>query len=111
MTGLLPSDSSGLFRDGELQDHDFAQSPFTEDDVGTSVTEFDLTSVDTSNVQDMSGMFAGAYSFDQDISAWCVEEITQKPGSFDYDAGFEGVNDKQPNCGTLSSSNQTSPLQ
>ena len=96
MTGLLPSDSSGLFRDGELQDHDFAQSPFTEDDVGTSVTEFDLTSVDTSNVQDMSkmflraesfnqdiggwntshvqdmsGMFAGAYSFDQDISAWC----------------------------------------
>lgn len=148
-TGLLPPDSSGLFRYGELQEHNLAESSFTEDDVGTSVTEFDLTNVDTSNVQDMSSMFAMALSFDQDISgwdtstvetmmqmfavalsfnqdisgwdtntvetmtqmfwcsesfdqdisAWCVTQITQKPPYFDTDAGFEGVNAKQPNWG------------
>jgi surface protein len=124
MTGSLPPDSSGLFFDGELQEHNFAESSFTEDDVGTSVTECDLTNVDTSSVetmegmfyeaesfnqdignwdtshvQDMRGMFFRAESFDQDISAWCVEQITQKPSSFDACAGFEGVNTKQPNWG------------
>jgi hypothetical protein len=96
MTGLLPPDSSGLFRDGELQDHNFAESAFTEGDVGTSVTEFDLRSADTSTVQTMKKMFEDAESFDQDISAWCVEQITDKSSSFDTDAGFEGVNAKQP---------------
>jgi surface protein len=170
-TGLLPPNSSGLFRSGRLKEHNFARSSFTEDDVGTSVTEFDLRNADTSNVKDMSKMFNGAhsfdqdiggwytsnvenmggmfhgaesfnqdignwdtsnvtnmqrmfkraqsfdqdiggwdtstvqdmrnmfyhaYSFDQDISAWCVEQITQKPSGFDTDAGFEGVNAKQP---------------
>jgi surface protein len=123
-TGLLPPDSHELFANGELQEHNFAQSSFTEDDVGTSVTECDLTNVDTSSVetmegmfyeaesfnqdignwdtshvQDMRGMFFRAESFDQDISAWCVEQITQKPSSFDACAGFEGVNTKQPNWG------------
>jgi surface protein len=121
-TGLLPPDSSGLFRYGQLQEHNFSRSSFTEDDVGTSVTEFDLRNADTSNVtnmrkmfagarsfdqdiggwdtsnvETMSSMFAGAHSFDQDISAWCVEQIAHKPSNFDEDVGF-GVN-KQPNWG------------
>ncbi len=96
---LLPPDSSGLFRDGELKDHNFAESSFTEDDVGTSVTECDLTNADTSSVQDMRSMFYRASPFNQDISAWCVEQITQKPRRFDEDAGFERVTAKQPNWG------------
>jgi hypothetical protein len=99
MTGFLPPDSRGLFQNGELQEHNFAESSFTEDDVGTGVTEFDLTNVDTSTVQDMSGMFRYAESFDQDISAWSVNQIAQKPHRFDEDAGFEGVTGKQPNWG------------
>jgi hypothetical protein len=47
----------------------------------------------------MSHMFAGAYSFDQDITAWCVEQITQKPPRFDDGAGFESVTGKHPNWG------------
>jgi hypothetical protein len=44
-------------------------------------------------------MFYHAESFTQDISAWCVEQINQKPPRFDRDAGFEGDNTKQPNWG------------
>jgi hypothetical protein len=47
----------------------------------------------------MSGMFRYAESFDQDISAWSVNQIAQKPHRFDEDAGFEGVTGKQPNWG------------
>jgi hypothetical protein len=47
----------------------------------------------------MSAMFLHASSFNQDISAWCVEQITQKPSNFDEKAGFESVNAKQPNWG------------
>jgi hypothetical protein len=46
-------------------------------------------------------MFFGAESFDQDISAWCVEQITEKPTNFDEEAGFERFNARQPNWGTL----------
>ena len=74
MTGSLPSDSSGLFRDGELQEHNFAESSFTEDDVGTSVTECDLTNVDTSNVKNMNNMFWNAPSFDQDIGGRDIDD-------------------------------------
>jgi hypothetical protein len=45
-------------------------------------------------------MFFGAESFDQDISAWCVKQITQKPFLFDKYARFEGFYPKQPNWGT-----------
>ena len=82
MTGLLPPDSSGLFRDGELQEHNFAESSFTEDDVGTGVTEFDLTNVDTSTVQDMSFMFHRARSFDQDIGGWDTSTVQDMSGMF-----------------------------
>jgi hypothetical protein len=44
-------------------------------------------------------MFQHAESFDQDISAWCVEQITQNPPYFDDDAGFESVTGKHPNWG------------
>jgi hypothetical protein len=47
---LLPPDSSGLFENGKLQEHNFAESSFAEDEVGTSVTEFDLTNADTSSI-------------------------------------------------------------
>jgi hypothetical protein len=49
----------------------------------------------------MSKMFYRASSFDQDISAWCVAQITQKPSNFDQEAGFEGVNAKNQIGGTL----------
>jgi hypothetical protein len=74
MTGLLPPDSSGLFQDGELQEHNFAESSFTEDDVGTSVTECDLTNVGTSNVKNMNNMFWNAPSFDQDIGGRDIDD-------------------------------------
>jgi len=47
----------------------------------------------------MRFMFGKAESFDQDISTWCVEQITDKPVDFDVDAGFEGDDAKQPNWG------------
>ena len=90
---LLPPDSSELFQDGELQDHNLAQSSFTEDDVGTSVTECDLTDVDTSNVQDMSDMFRHAESFNQDIGNWDTSNVETMSSmfwdaySFDQDIG------------------------
>jgi surface protein len=68
----------------------------------------DIGGWDTSNVQNMGGMFQYAESFDQDISAWCVgqiDELTQKPSSFDEEAGFEGDNTKQPNWGDASYNN------
>jgi len=47
----------------------------------------------------MGLMFNEATSFDQDISAWCVESIAEEPDLFDNGAGFEGDDTKQPNWG------------
>jgi len=121
---VLPPDSNTLFDRGELREHDFENSSFTEDQVGTDVSEFDLENADTSNVENMGlmfyraeefnqdigdwdtsnvenmgGMFVLAESFNQDISGWCVEQITEKPNSFDNGAGFEGEEANQPNWG------------
>lgn len=72
----MPPDSSNLF-EGEPEEHNFAESSFTEDDVGTDVSEFDLANTDTSNVENMSSMFDGAESFNQHNSRWCVEQINE----------------------------------
>lgn len=96
---VLPPNSRFLFQGGELNDHNFAERTFTEEQVGTDVSEFNLANADTSNVTDMGGMFRVANSFNQDISEWCVKDTTKKPEDFDTDAGFEGDDAKQPNWG------------
>jgi len=53
---VLPPDSSELFRDGEINEHNFAEGSFTEDDVGRPVSEFNLSHADTSSVEDMNQM-------------------------------------------------------
>jgi surface protein len=87
-TGSLPPDSSTLFRFGELQEHNFANSSFTEDDVGTDVSEFDLTNVDTSNVETMERMFYGAESFDQDIGGWDTSNVKTMKNMFRWAESF-----------------------
>jgi hypothetical protein len=47
----------------------------------------------------MTSMFARAESFNQDISGWCVEQISSKPSDFDERAGFDNDDAKQPNWG------------
>jgi len=39
-----------------------------------------------SSVTTMSGMFAGASSFNQDLSGWCVSNIMALPTGFDNGA-------------------------
>ena len=51
----------------------------------------------------MRWMFKGASSFNQNISKWCVSEISTKPEDFDTDAGFEGKTELQPKWGTCPS--------
>ena len=45
-------------------------------------------------------MFYNASSFNQNISSWCVKNISTKPASFDSGAGFEGKDELQPKWGT-----------
>jgi hypothetical protein len=84
---------------GKLQKHDFADSSFTQGDVGRAVSEFDLTNADASNVTNMSNMCNTATNVNQDLSLWCVEQSSNKPDDFNEDAGFAGESDKQPNWG------------
>ena len=89
----LPPDSRGLFVGGELRDHNFEESSFTEDQVGTPVSEFNLENAYVSNVEDMSLMFENAESFNQDIGLWDtsnVEDMSQMfrgAESFNQDIG------------------------
>ena len=82
VTVVLPPDSSELFQNGELQEHDFSESSFTEDQVGTDVSEFNLEIAKTSNVEDMSGMFSGADSFTQDIGGWDTSNVEDMSSMF-----------------------------
>lgn len=54
---------------------------------------------DLSSVTSMDAMFSEASSFDQNISSWCVSQISTKPSDFDLNAGFDGDSSKQPNWG------------
>ena len=87
--GFLPPDSSSLFEGGELQEHNFANSSFTEDDVGTDVSKFNLANVDTSNVENMLFMFRGAGWFDQDIGGWDTSNVENMQGMFCYAESFD----------------------
>ena len=81
----LPQNSSLLFArgelsdrkivDGERQDRNFPAGSFTEDQVGTPVSEFDLANADTSNVETMRSMFQDAESFNQDIGGWNTSNV------------------------------------
>ena len=45
-----------------------------------------LNSLNVSNVTDMYYMFNGASAFNQDLSQWCVSNITEHPSTFDLGA-------------------------
>lgn len=88
---VLPEDCSELFKDGRLQrvptdaDGEPLQG-FEDAEEGDPVSDFDLSSADTSNVEDMSGMFEGkvlsSNSFNQDISGWDTSNVTDMSGMF-----------------------------
>jgi len=48
----------------------------------------------------MVSMFRGANTFNQDISNWCVINISSDPYNFDLNSGFENQNSLQPNWGS-----------
>ena len=85
----FPPDSSELFAHGELQEHNFEASRFTEEDVGTDVSEVDLTNVDTSNVEDMRHIFRGAESFNQDTGDWDTSNVETMERMFDGALSFD----------------------
>ena len=86
---VLPPNSGELFADGELQEHNFAESSFTVDQVLTDVSEFDLANADTSNVETMAYMFRGADSFDQDIGGWDTSNVESMMGMFEETDSFD----------------------
>ena len=59
----------------------------------------DIGSWDTSQVTDMSQMFAFAFAFNQDLSGWCVSNITNQPSSFASESGLTNTN-YHPRWGT-----------
>jgi surface protein len=59
-----------------------------------------LNNWNVSNVLDMNRMFAfGSPSFNQDLSAWCVEQIPSKPTSFDNGATAWTLPNSRPDWG------------
>jgi surface protein len=59
----------------------------------------DISSWNTSQVNNMYSMFRGASSFNQDISTWCAEKIGSKPSIFDQGTPSSFDASKQPNWG------------
>ena len=65
----------------------------------------DISPWDVDSVTNMDTMFRNASSFDQDLSSWCVTNITTKPSNFDLNTavGFQNNNARQPDWGSCSS--------
>ena len=66
----------------------------------------------TVSATSMLQMFNGANQFNQDISMWCVPNITEKPDDFDANTpiGFRDNDAKQPQWGTCPPSILTHPV-
>ena len=47
----------------------------------------------------MTEMFSGASTFNQNLSSWCVSNITSEPSSFNTSSGFVNESSKQPQWG------------
>ena len=81
-TGASPGDKGQV--DGvtyEAVDNDLLRTRKDED--------ADLTTLCTTLVTDMSDLFRGetpSTAFNQDLSGWCVEELSEKPSDFDLGA-------------------------
>jgi surface protein len=67
--------------------------PVTEEELrflAKNYEYFNLEKLDTSNVTNMSRLFANAYSFDQNIKNWDVSNVTDMSGMFSYASAFNG---------------------
>ena len=53
----------------------------------------DLSSWDTSNIQDMTGMFAFASNFDQDLSKWNTGSVASMRGTFLGASNFQSCSE------------------
>ena len=53
----------------------------------------DIGSWNTAAVTDMIAMFGNAASFNQDLTGWCVTNITTEPGNFSTDSALTPANE------------------
>lgn len=67
---------------------------------GCSLFNTDLSQVDTSNITQMDSFFSRCYSFIQDISGWCVTNISAEPISFDSYTSADWTTAMKPVWGT-----------
>lgn len=64
-----------------------------------SVFNQDLSGWDTSNVTNMNGMFYYCNVFNQDLSGWCVSKIPSSPSNFAAGASASWTTAKKPKWG------------
>ncbi len=61
----------------------FNQAPAFNQDIGSQ---------NTSSVTDMNGMFKNTSSFNQDLTIWCVTNISTLPSNFNTGSGIVSSN-------------------